>query len=349
MPLKIVEPRKGKTPYFAIRGTYLGIYVDKSCGTDRRSIARQQLADLRGKIERREYPAPAPAQASSGGPTFLSAAVSYMEAGGRPKYLAALIKHFGDTPLAEIDQAAIDGAAVTLHPNVKPASRNVYVYTPVSAVLHHAGSTMTIRRPFGALGRTVTDYLTLEDAGAIIQTAQGFDPEFALFLKFLLYTGVRAGEALGLRPEHLLLDDRLAYIHRSKNDKPRTLLLREDLCEALRAHACSVPGRVFRFRAGGNLHHKLNRAKLGAQGIACPARRPEKWVVPPHRLAFANFHTFRHTWATWMRRYGGADLQGLVATGNWSSTRSAQRYAHVVARDEWERVERLPGLDKAAG
>ena len=55
-----------------------------------------------------------------------------------------------------------------------------------------------------------------------------------------------------------------------------------------------------------------------------------------------NFHTFRHTWATWMRRYGGADVQGLVATGNWRDARSAERYAHVVARDEWNRVESLP-------
>ena len=36
---------------------------------------------------------------------------------------------------------------------------------------------------------------------------------------------------------------------------------------------------------------------------------------------------------------------GLVATGNWRDPRSAARYAHVVARDEWERVEKLPALD----
>jgi len=59
-------------------------------------------------------------------------------------------------------------------------------------------------------------------------------------------------------------------------------------------------------------------------------------------LRWVNFHTFRHTWATWMRQYGGADVEGLVATGNWRDARSARRYAHVVARDEWRRVEALP-------
>lgn len=59
-----------------------------------------------------------------------------------------------------------------------------------------------------------------------------------------------------------------------------------------------------------------------------------------------NFHTFRHTWATWMRRYGGADVQGLVATGNWRDPRSAARYQHVHAHEEWERVERFPSMKR---
>ena len=44
-----------------------------------------------------------------------------------------------------------------------------------------------------------------------------------------------------------------------------------------------------------------------------------------------------------MRR-AGADVQGLVATGNWRDPRSAARYAHAVAREEWERVESLPSV-----
>jgi integrase len=345
MPLKIIEPRKGKTPNLSIRGTYLGVYVDKSCGSDRRSVARTMLAELREKIERREYPAPAPVPAASHGPTFLSAAVAYMETGGRPKYLAALIKHFGEAPLP-LEQDAIDAAAMRLYPNVSPATRNVYVYTPISAVMHHAGLKVVVRRPKGALGRTVTDYLIPEDASGIIRCAEGFDREFALYLKFLLYTGCRMGEALDLTPDRLQPLERLAYVRRSKNGKPRTLLLREDLCLELERHQCPVEGRVFRFKNGGNLHYKLIRAKLGYLGLACPQRRPVGWVEPVNRLGFVNFHTFRHTWATWMRRYGGADLQGLVGTGNWSSPRSAQRYAHVVARDEWSRVDRLPGIQK---
>ena len=48
-----------------------------------------------------------------------------------------------------------------------------------------------------------------------------------------------------------------------------------------------------------------------------------------HRLSWVNFHTFRHTWATWMRRYGGADVQGLVATGG---TLDRQSVTHMSSR-----------------
>jgi hypothetical protein len=66
--------------------------------------------------------------------------------------------------------------------------------------------------------------------------------------------------------------------------------------------------------------------------LPCPDRGPKGWRAPPYRLAWANFHSFRHTWATWMRR-AGADVQGLVATENWRDPRSAARYAHAVARE----------------
>ena len=46
-----------------------------------------------------------------------------------------------------------------------------------------------------------------------------------------------------------------------------------------------------------------------------------------------------------MRRYGGLDDIGLAATNRWRDPRSARRYAHAVAREEWSRVEALPGVE----
>jgi len=49
-----------------------------------------------------------------------------------------------------------------------------------------------------------------------------------------------------------------------------------------------------------------------------------------------------------MRR-AGTDVQGLVATGNWRDMRSAARYSHAVAREEWNRVDLLPAMGKTRG
>jgi integrase len=349
MPLRIVAARNKKTTNLYIRGSYLGVTVDKSCRTDRRSLAVAILKRLVAAIERGEYPArKLPAKEE---PTFLSAAVAYMEAGRRRRYVPALIKHFGEMmPLREINQEAIDRAAIAICPNAGPGSRNAAVYTPIAAILHHAGIDMKMKRPKGAKGRVVTDWLQPNDAFGIIAAAERFNKEFALLLKFLLYTGLRLSEPLSLSREDLRLDDCAAWARRKKGQAHSEITLQGDLCAELRHHLGSHDHhRVFRFHQGGHLKHLLLRAKLSYLGLPCSARRETGWRPPPYRLAWVNFHSFRHTWASWMRKYAGVDIQGLVATGNWSDPRSAARYAHAVPRDEWSRVDQLPSMGKTRG
>jgi hypothetical protein len=98
VPLKIIASRNSKTPYLYIRGAYLGIRVDQSWRTDRRSVANTILKRIEGEIERGEYQKVKIEPRV--GPTFLSAALAYLEAGRRKRYVAKLIKHFGETPLS---------------------------------------------------------------------------------------------------------------------------------------------------------------------------------------------------------------------------------------------------------
>lgn len=345
MPLKLVPPRKGKTPFWSIRGTYLKVYVDRSCRTDRKALANKLKRELEGKIERGEYPEK-PQQVTE---TFLSAAVDYMKAGGERTHMARLISHFGETPLAEIDQDAVDSAALAILPTFTPAARNRAVYTPVSAVLRYKGVTTPLRRPKGAKGKIKTDYMPPDVAFAIIGGADSFDPEFGTYLYFLLYTGARRSEPLGLMIEHLRLDHSAAIFGKTKNGEPRSMGLHPELVNRLRALVGErTTGPVFRFgKATGGFKDMLLRAKLAAEGRAVPKRTktgPRR--QPAHKFSWVTFHTFRHTWATWMRMYGGADLLGLVGTDNWKDARSAARYAHVVPRDEWNRVEKFPSATR---
>lgn len=385
MPLKLRPPRPGKSPNFEIRGTYLGIRVDKTSGSPRRSVALAELKRIENAIERREYQTQKTASDRQQ-LSFADAAAGYLEAGRRRKYVSRLVKHFGETPLTEIDQAAIDAAAIAICPATTNGTRNASVYTPLSAILHHAGIKMPIRRPAGAKGRVVTDWLAEHDARAIIHAADAIAADFGLFLRCLLYTGLRLNEVLTWRWEDFDFATSQPWVRRLKGGIPSPVRLRPDLMESVKAMlqsrqdgdgppnsrlARSAPsplrgegrgegvphvegaqptpyGRVFRFHAGGHFKHMLTRAKLTALGIACPVRRPTGWRQPPNRFTWVNYHTFRHTWATWMRR-AGTDVQGLVATGNWRDARSAARYAHAVAREEWQRVDGLPSIEKKSG
>jgi integrase len=354
VPLTLRPPRNGKTPNFEIRGTYLGVRVETSSGTHKRSVALAQLRKIEDCIETHgQYPAPEP-QADPGQPTFLSAAVAYMRDGGESRYVAFNLKHFRETLIKDIDQAALDTAAGELLSLAAPDYRNRKVYTPVIAILRHAlgDKCPPFKRPAGSKGRERKDFMWPEDAFAIVDEAERIDPEFGLYLLLLLYAGIRKSEGINAlkvdtRPEDLAL-----WLRDSKNGDPRMLRLRQDVAERLQTHLKALPEgreRLFKFRDGGHFKHLLLRATMAACGLECPKRRPTRWKPPVFRLRFVTFHIFRHTWATWMRMYGGADLQGLAETKNWRDPRSVARYSHVVPRDEWARVDSLPAPGNIRG
>lgn len=352
MPLSLRPPRAGKTPNYEIRGTYLGCRVETSSGTHKRPVALKELRKIEECIELHgQYPAPE-SKPDPGEPTFLTAAIAYMRAGGERRHVAALIKHFGEMPLREVNQAAVDEAALAIAPHVVPATRSRYVYIPVSAILHQAlgDACPPIKHTHGGKGAERKDFMWPDDASAVIAEADKIDEEFGLYLRLLLYTGIRKTEGRTILAADTQPGECAAWLRTSKNEDPRMLKLRDDLIGPLEKHLENHSGeRLFKFNEGGHFKHMLLRATMAACGLPCPKRRPTGWKPPAFRLRFVTFHVFRHTWATWMRRYGGADVQGLVATKNWRDERSAKRYAHVVSRDEWDRVDNLPAMGTGRG
>lgn len=341
MPYKLVPPKPGRSPFFRIRGTYLGVELDRSTKTADEALARQLLNKRKREVERGQLADPV-AEPPAQGPTFLSAAVAYMKAGGDRRFLGkfneqtgewtGLIAHFGDTPLANIDQAAIDAAATLLYPNGTAQTRNRQVHTPVSAILKAAGLEGKVKRPKGWRGSQRVDWLQPEQAFRLMKAAADVDAkaggEFGAFVTLLLYTGARLSEGLGLECSRVQLREAFAYVPTTKNGQPRGVHLPPIVVAALGGHPRGLArqGRVFRFRKSGRLYTLWARAiKLAGDD-----------------LAFASFHTLRHTWATWMRRYGRLDTRGLVGTGAWSDPVSAARYEHVVVSEEARKADLLP-------
>jgi integrase len=327
MSLKLVPPRDGKSPFWRLRGTYLGQYIDKSTKARKLTIARKVMAKIEREIEHGKF-------SIKGEPTFASAAAAYMRAGGEGIYLQKLMEHFGDKPLSQLSQVELDTAASVLFPGRSPATLNRQVYTPVSAILRHVGVQLNLRRPRGSGGNTSTAWLWPEQAFALIKEAEKIDKEFAALLIVLLYTGMRLSEALGLTWDNVRLQDGFAYLRTTKNNEPRGVPLTPMAVAALE----NLPGvkrsaRVFRYTKSGHLYSILRVAAIRS-GVELPER--------------SAFHIFRHTYATWMRRYAGLDTKGLVATGAWKDRKSADRYEHVVVSEEAQRAALLPTPERRA-
>jgi integrase len=209
MSIKLAPPRPAKTPYYSGRGTYFGIYVDRSTKDRQRPLAIKVIRQWEREIEDGNFVGP-------DNPTFASASLSYMRSGGERKFLTPLLKYFGETPLKQITQALIDRAAAELLPNGTAPTRNRQIYTPVSAVLHHAGSTMRVRRQKGWRGNRATSWLEPEQAFALFTVADEVDREFGLLVKVLTYTGMRISEALSVRLRDLHLDQGAIYLPKTK-------------------------------------------------------------------------------------------------------------------------------------
>lgn len=326
MPWKLVPPRGGKTPFWYVRGKYLGFALDRSTGTRERRAATTIFNTWKRQAERGEFSKPA--EAADPG-LFLSAAKAYMLAGGERQYVEAICNRWPAKLLADIDQVAIDSLAAELYPNAPAATRNRQVYTPVSAILKHVGIDKKIRRPKGWRGNKRTFWLKPEPTFALLDAAAAVDAEFGIFCTVLNYTGLRLSEGLGLQCEQIDLQREYAYVPDTKTGEPRAVYLPPVVVAALATHprGCDRRGRLFRFHNGGRLRDMLD--------VACRSAGVEL----PHRTAF---HVFRHNYGTWMRLYGGLDAIGLTRTGVWADMDSVERYSHSEATAEARQAAMLP-------
>jgi len=335
MPWELKSPRKGKTPYWYVRGKYLGIALDNSTGTTDRRAAKTILATWKRQAERGEFSRGGAPQAAASA-TFLSAAVAYMQAGGERLYVEPILNAWGEKPLPEIDQIAIDTLASMLYPNGTAATKNRQVYTPVSAILKRAGIDKKIKRPKGWRGNKRTFWLEPEPTFRLLDAATEISPEFGILCTMLNYCGLRINEGLKFQCEHIELRREFGYLPTTKTDEPRAVYLPPVVVAALANHPRGLErkGKLFRYHDGGRLRDMLK--------LACK----RAGVVLPRRTAF---HVFRHNYGTWMRLYGGLDALGLLRLDVWKDMESIERYSHSDVSSEARRAAVLPTPNRGAG
>lgn len=331
MPLKLKPPKEGRSIYWYVRGTFLGHRLDRSTQT----TAKAEAAKIKRRWEReiiegRYGDKPAEAVKVN---TLAAATLAYMNAGGDSKFLRPIM----ESPLATmaidaIDQIALDNAAAALYPRATAATRNRQFYTPVIAVLRRAGIRKDWERPKGWQSPKSVSWLEPEQAFALFAAADNQSAEFGLFVRLLCYTGMRLSEALGITIGMVNLADQAIYLPMTKNGEARKVHLTPELVTALANHPRKLDraktDRLIKYHASGALRDMLKDAMKEA-GLSFPRRQ-------------GGFHLFCHTWATWMRRFGGLDTSGLLETKRWRSRQSAARYEHLDATEESRKADLLP-------
>ena len=329
MPLKLVQGRHG-SPCWYLRGSVRGIRVDESTGCHDRLAAEEVRIKREAELLARSI------HGNSAVVTFPEAVNSYLAAGGDGQHLAPILKHFGTKKIAAIGQDEIDACAAKLHPNSSAATRNRKVYTPISAVLHHAArkkwcSKPVIARPKGHDTERVR-WITYEEAETLIEAAA---PHIRPLVIFLLSTGARLSEALYL--EWADVDLTRAHVtfrptdaRGIKTDEARGVPLPPRAVAALANMPWDRQGFVFR-RPAGKIH------KTGRVWLPYESREGEgggqiktAWAGMLKRAGLTDFtpHDCRHTWATWHYR-ANRDVGARMALGGWTTPAMVFRYTHI--------------------
>jgi integrase len=330
VPLEL--KRRPKSPYWIIRGTLRRIRVEESTGTGDRRAAEEILIKREAEILEQSI------HGRRATATFAAAALSYLEQGGSKRFTAPVIRHFGTTPLARIDQDALDQGAKKLYPNASPSTRNRQFYAIASAILHHAAKRRwcpppIIERPSTPPGRIRA--LTIDEADSLITACSDHLRPLVIFM---LYTGARTGEALWLDWRDVDLTRAHVQFPKTKNGDARGVGLHPRAIAAL-ANLKGRDGEVFR-RPDGKPYSRPRNADDTSAGT----RIKTAFKAACRRAGIVDFHPHdcRHTWATWHYQLN-RDIGGLMKLGGWKSERMAMRYAHVNVGELQHTIDNLPG------
>lgn len=341
MSLRVVRRKGSKTLY--IRGTVRGHRIFEAAGTAEKDLAEA----LRSKRETQLFE-----EAIIGkrvAVSFRRAALSYLEFEERNKRIEGdvhrLVAHFADTTLAKIDQLAADAAVrAMLQRDAAPATRRRAVYAPLTAVLNHAHRRGWCERPgfeLPSLPRGKTRWLSPAEALLMLAAAAGhLEP----ILHFILCTGARVSEALGLDWADVDLPAAKVIFRDTKNGDDRVASLPEAAIvtlanmpgEEVAPGQWAKRGKVFR-RDDGKPYANQEKLYGGQLKTAFRSALKRAGIKTPTRP-----HDLRHTFATWFYALSKDPLL-LKVEGGWKSLQMIERYAHLMGSEMVPEISRVWG------
>lgn len=327
MPL-IVAPRPGRaglwiTGTVTPAGAAKGVRIRRRAGSDEPGLAAEEAAALTAQILRDHHHGER--RGSRGWAEAVASYRSFEERSpGTIALLIRLTRHFRDTPLRQIDQAAIDRACrILLRPTAAPATRLRNVITPTRAVLQHAAKRgwcdpLLIDAP-AVQGRRTPCLLPPQFEALCAAIAKQHRP----LLIWLVGTGCRRGETWALDWADVDLRGARARLW-------------ADTTKAGRSRLVDLPPAVVAMLAG--LRHRSGPVF----GSADP-RKALATAAANAGVTIRGVHDLRHTWASWHYALR-PDLLRLKEAGGWSSASQVEVYAHLLPSGHEDGVRRVWGL-----
>jgi integrase len=166
-------------------------------------------------------------------------------------------------------------------------------------------------------------WLTQEEITRLLDAAaKSRNKELRAVVIVALNTGLRLGELLGLTWERVDLSRGVIRLELTKSGRRREVPLNAESYDALVTLNPKASGRVFRTKS---------------------VRKAYENAVTNAKLDDVNFHTLRHTFASWavMRGVSLKELQELLGHSSLAMT---MRYAHLAPERLRSAVTRLEGL-----
>lgn len=160
-----------------------------------------------------------------------------------------------------------------------------------------------------------------EEADLLLQELISTAPHLHDAAEFALTTGLREQNVCRLTWDQVNMDAAVLYVYTTKNGRALGTPLNSEALAVLRRNRGKHPVNVFTYH-GKPLTRLNNHAfrKAVARWMSSMDRVPD-------RLHGFNWHSLRHTWASWMAQ-GGCPLDRLQQLGGWQKMDMVQRYAH---------------------
>lgn len=304
MPLKLIPPRPGKSPYWYIRGTLYGRTIDASTKARDEKTARKFKERFELDLAKADGEKRAPA-------TFRLAAdiyVKYRQPTRDLVWINRLVAAIGSYQLSDIRQHILIEAANLLYPKAAAATKNRQVLVVASSILHYAAENNLC--PYMKVSKLKEKApepraVTKDQARALMAAADG--DMFRLFT-WLFYQGWRISDTLRLQWSDIDLHEATVRYHIRKTDDWRIMPLHPKVIEALDFQLTRV-GRVFPWEDKSNLYRAMR---------------------PVCKRAGVRFtpHMARHSFATWLANEGVSPLE-LMEAGGWKDHKSVMRYVKL--------------------